>query len=69
MGGVGAGVPVPPGFEDFETFGSDAHIAKFDFGAESDDVDYLQCEFTWVGVAAVYVICEEGDVEAPEVGY
>jgi len=29
----------------------------------------LQCEFARVGVAAVDVICEEGDVEAAEVGY
>ena len=68
-GGIGAGVPVSAGFEDFETFSSDAHVAQLDFGAESDDVDDLQGELAGVGVAAVHVICEEGDVEAAEVRY
>jgi hypothetical protein len=69
VGGVGARVPVAPGFEDLEAFGSDAHVAELDFGPEGDDVDDLQCKFARVGVAAVDVICEEGDVEAAKVGY
>ena len=67
MGGVGAGVPVSSAFEDFEAFGTDSHVAQLDFGAQGDDVDYLQCKLTRVGVAAVYVVCEEGDVETAEV--
>ena len=69
MGGVRAGVPVSAGFEDFKALSSDAHVAEFDFGSESDDVDDLQGELAGVGIATVDVICEEGDVEAAKVGY
>lgn len=69
MRGVRARVPVPSRFENFEAFGSDAHIAELDLGSQGDYVDYLQCQLARIGVAAVDMICEEGDVEAAEVRY
>ena len=66
MGGVGAGVPVSSAFEDFEAFSADAHVAELDFGAESDDVDHLQCKLTRIGVTAMYVVREEGNVKTAE---
>jgi hypothetical protein len=39
--GVGAGVPVSSAFEDFEAFGSNAHVAELNVGTQGDDVDYL----------------------------
>ena len=69
MGCVGAGVPISSGFEDLEAFGSDAHVAEFNLGSQSDNVDDLQCKLARVGIAAVHVICKEGDVEAAEVRY
>lgn len=67
MRSVGARIPVSAAFEDLEAFSSDAHVAQFDLGAEGDDVDDLEGELAGIGIAAVDVVGEEGNVQAAEV--